>query len=265
MPSPEAKVQAELRLSTDGEAWATPRRMALLAAVAQHGSLTRAAAAAGFSYKGAWDAISALQRGAGESLLLRVIGGRGGGSSVLTARGEALLARYALMSDLQNGFMSHLDKAAEPLEMLRSLRLATSAQNQFYGLVERIDEGAVHTEVALRLDEGALVYAMLARDSARELKLELGMACFALVQSQSLLLLRGDAALSARNQLAARVEQIERGAVNAQVRLGLIGSASRMTATLSMAALVAMKLRTGARLSVAFEGSAVILGTFHAE
>ena len=50
-------VGAELWLSLDGQNLAGARRVALLAEVARVGSITQAAKAAGFSYKGAWNAI----------------------------------------------------------------------------------------------------------------------------------------------------------------------------------------------------------------
>ena len=73
------EVMAHLWLSVDGHNVAGPKRLLLLAAIAEHGSLTAAAKAAGLSYKGAWDAIEQMSNLAGEALVVRVVGGKGGG------------------------------------------------------------------------------------------------------------------------------------------------------------------------------------------
>src|SRR5262245_46097288 len=67
-------------------------RIALLRAIVEEGSITRAAQAAGFSYKGAWIAIDAMNRLAGAPLVERMTGGRGGGFTRLTPHGERLVA-----------------------------------------------------------------------------------------------------------------------------------------------------------------------------
>ncbi|OXH85109.1 molybdenum-dependent transcriptional regulator, partial [Burkholderia multivorans] len=59
-------------------------RIALLAAIGDTGSITRAAKAVGLSYKAAWDAIDTMNNLAGEPLVVRSTGGKGGGGTTLT-------------------------------------------------------------------------------------------------------------------------------------------------------------------------------------
>ena len=56
-----------------------PQRLALLEQIAVQGSITRAAKAAGLSYKAAWDAIDELNNLAERPLVERSVGGKGGG------------------------------------------------------------------------------------------------------------------------------------------------------------------------------------------
>ena len=74
-------------MTVGGENLAGTSRMALLAQIAQSGSITQAAKAVKMSYKAAWDAIDTMNNLAGEPLLERVAGGKGGGGTVLTRRG----------------------------------------------------------------------------------------------------------------------------------------------------------------------------------
>ncbi|WP_324778107.1 winged helix-turn-helix domain-containing protein, partial [Ralstonia pickettii] len=62
--------------------WGGRGRIELLAAIGQTGSITAGAKAVGLSYKAAWDAIDTMNNLAGEPLVVRTTGGKGGGGSV---------------------------------------------------------------------------------------------------------------------------------------------------------------------------------------
>src|SRR5690606_38518675 len=81
--NPRLEARGSLWITADGESLGGHGRMALLRAVAEQGSITQAAKAFGISYKAAWDAIDAMNRVAGEDLVERSSGGRGGGSTRL--------------------------------------------------------------------------------------------------------------------------------------------------------------------------------------
>ena len=73
-------------MTVGGENLGGQGRMALLALVGTHGSITHAAKAMGMSYKAAWDAIDTMNNLAGEPLVERLTGGKGGGGTRLTTR-----------------------------------------------------------------------------------------------------------------------------------------------------------------------------------
>ncbi|MBY0557601.1 MAG: LysR family transcriptional regulator, partial [Burkholderiaceae bacterium] len=88
-------LEGHVWMTIDGQKLGGRERMALLAAIAGHGSITAAAKAVGLSYKGAWDAIEAMNNLAGVPLLERLAGGKGGGGTRLTARGQQLVENFA--------------------------------------------------------------------------------------------------------------------------------------------------------------------------
>jgi tungstate transport system substrate-binding protein len=67
---------------------------AILAAVAQHGSLNRATAALGISYRQAWGLLRKAEERLGLPLLTRRVGGAEGGGAELTEAARDLLVRY---------------------------------------------------------------------------------------------------------------------------------------------------------------------------
>ena len=73
------ELQGSVWLTVDGEKFGGEQRIALLAKIAECGSITQAAKAIKMSYKAAWDAIDAMSNLAGEPLMQRAAGGKGGG------------------------------------------------------------------------------------------------------------------------------------------------------------------------------------------
>ncbi|MEF3192940.1 MAG: winged helix-turn-helix domain-containing protein [Halothiobacillaceae bacterium] len=110
-----------LRLG-DGEV--SSRRLALLSAVAEVGSISGAARRIGMTYKAAWDAIEAINNLAGAPLVQTQHGGKDGGGARLTPMGERLLAMHrrleSVVGQVLEGFKGE-DDGLENLSMLRGL------------------------------------------------------------------------------------------------------------------------------------------------
>jgi molybdate transport system regulatory protein len=69
-------------------------RLRLLALVAETGSLAAAASAMGLSYRRAWGKVKELETNLGFPLVRSEVGGAGGGHTILTDEGRALLDAY---------------------------------------------------------------------------------------------------------------------------------------------------------------------------
>lgn len=261
------------RLALDGAVWLTvggrplggEDRIALLRAIAEEGSITQAAKAVGMSYKAAWDAVDAMNRLAGAPLVERSTGGRGGGSTRLTARGALLVERFAQIDALHRRFVALLsDEAVDlhtDLTLLRTLNMKTSARNQFVGTVSAVRAGAVNDEVELTLPGGARIVAIVTRESTELLGLRTHVTAFALVASSSVIVATdlGDARLSARNRLSGVVAEVVPGAVNAEVVITLDGGGT-IAALVTQASVQPLGLAPGVRATALFKASSVILG-----
>jgi len=81
-----------------GEAIALgPGKAALLAAIAQTGSISAAARAMGMSYRRAWILVDEMNRAFRAPLVASEAGGKRGGGAVVTALGNDVLVRYRRM------------------------------------------------------------------------------------------------------------------------------------------------------------------------
>jgi molybdate transport system regulatory protein len=269
---PRGPRRRNTRLGLDGTVWLTVggenlaghARVGLLRAVAEQGSITQAAKAFGISYKAAWDAIDGMNKLAGEPLVARSTGGRGGGSTRLTERGERLVQRYGQIDAAHQRFLRLLDQASIDLDqdfsLLSILNMKTSARNQFVGSVTSVRAGAVNDEIELTLPGGTKVVATVTRDSTQALGLRTSMTAIALVKASSVLLATDleDARVSARNQFAGRVVSVTPGAVNAEVLLEIAGGL-HITAIVTQASVKSLGLHPGALATALFDASSVIL------
>lgn len=254
-------------------------RIVLLAAIRDTGSITGAAKAVGMSYKGAWDAIDAMNNLAGEPLVIRATGGKGGGGTKLTPRALRLIEMFAAIEREHRRFLERAAAAVSALDLavgqdaghglsgdlavLGRFGLRTSARNQLYGIVAAIARGVVNDEVSIELPGGQRLAATVTRESAEALGLAQGAAVVALVKASSVVLVTGGegvaARLSARNQLSGVVNGVRRGEVNAEVTLELPGGIV-IAAVVTDASVDALGLDIGVSATAVFKASSVLLG-----
>jgi molybdate transport system regulatory protein len=244
------------------------RWIELLAALATRPSIAAAAKAVGLSYKAAWDAIDALNNLADRPLVLRAVGGRGGGGTRLTAAGEELVTAFRRAQRENAVFQRRLGRGAEapppagPATLGR-LTVKSSARNQYAGTVTRVKRGTVDTEVQLRLGGGEALVAVITRASAVRLGLKAGVPVMAWIKASSVILApdtEGASRVSARNCLRGVVTRVVRGAVNSEVVIEF-GGGNTIAATITHSSVRALGLRRGSRAAALFKASSVILLT----
>lgn len=258
------ELKGMLSLHAGGRQLAGQVRIELLAAIGDTGSISAAARAVGMSYKGAWDAVDAMNNLSEEPLVTRSAGGRRGGTT-LTPRGRRLVEVFRTVATEHERFVQRLgtlgEASPDDLQLMRRLMFRTSARNQLAGTVAAIHAGAVNDTVELALAGGQRLVAAITCESTRELGLAVGGDAIALIKASSVMLGRLDptAKLSARNQLGGTVVAIERGAVNAEVRLELDGGGT-VVAVITLASVDALELTEGERAVAIVNASSVILG-----
>src|SRR5262245_15147132 len=86
-----------LRVYFSSEAWLGPGKIQLLDAIDKGGSIRAGAAALGMSYRRAWLLVDAVNRLFRTPAVQTALGGRGGGTAVLTPLGREVVRRYRAM------------------------------------------------------------------------------------------------------------------------------------------------------------------------
>ncbi|TFW18137.1 TOBE domain-containing protein [Duganella callida] len=260
------ELQGNVWLTIDGRKLGGQDRVALLAAVGSEGSITAAAKAVGMSYKGAWDAIEAMNNLAGEPLVERAAGGKGGGGTRLTRRGSQLVENFRKIDEEHQRFVAHLSSQSHALAddflLIQRMKMKTSARNQLSGKIVAVKQGVVNDEVVLEIVGGQQIVATITRDSNASLGLAAGVKAFALIKASSVIVATelGDVKLSARNRLNGTVTRVVPGAVNTEVSIELPGGGV-IAAIVTRDSGDALALAEGKQACAIFKASSVIVGT----
>jgi molybdate transport system regulatory protein len=262
------RLVSKLEVSTDLGAFLGDTRIRLLEAIEQHGSISQAAKHVPLSYKAAWDAVDAMNNLADQALVERSTGGKHGGGTVLTDHGRKVIGLYrAVEAEYQIALDRLMSKWGEMdtgnmrsfQQLLRRMAMRTSARNQFVCTVSGLREGEVDYEVYLRLDKQNDLVAVITRDSAEQLGIEIGMEVVALVKASAVLLLTDEGLrTSARNHLWGTVDRVLDGPVNAEVTLSL-GGGKTVTSVVTAESVGSLGLAVGQRACAIFKSSSVIL------
>jgi len=260
---PEQLVQSFLMGSKQSRSG--QRRLELLNKIASLGSLSAAAKACGMSYKGAWQAVEAMNLAAETPLVNAQKGGAGGGGMVLTSAGESLVSAYQLFSEQMQHWMRELENISpgvlSQLEIMRKVSMKTSARNLFHGSVTKITKGPVNCEVILAIGHEMTVVAHITPQSVERLELEVGSDAYALIKASWVILtedINGALKTSARNQFCGEITHIEKGAVNSDVTME-VGGGQKISAVITNPSVETLDLEVGGRCCALIKSSHVLL------
>lgn len=179
------EIEALLTWRGQGRAPIGRERIAMLEAVAEHGSITAAARALGLSYKTVWDGIDAINNLLPRPALIAQTGGRGGGGATLTEDGRKLILSFHRLEEKLSHIAAALAEESEfhPDLLFWSVAVKTSARNAFRCRVTALDKEAVAVTVTLEIAEGRSLVAVVTNDSAEDLGLAPGQEVLALIKA----------------------------------------------------------------------------------
>lgn len=258
-------LQAELSLSAPNAAPLGAQRVALLEAVGREGSISGAARALGLSYRGAWDAICAMNNLVGRPLVEGQTGGRRGGGARLTDEGKRLVASFRRLEvEMARAFNALApDLAGEGAAAARLIFggfLQTSARNALRGTVVATACGPVNAETSLRIAEAAVLRVTLTSRSLRALGLFPGRPAIALIKAPMIgLVPAGEADIPlAMNRIEGIVAETTRDETSTEVNLD-IGEGKTLCAILPQGSAGAPAFATGDRATALIDPAHVIL------
>ena len=143
--------------------------------------------------------------------------------------------------------------------------MAISTRNQLNATVTAIQAGTSNDVIELALASGEKLAAVITAESTRHLGLQVGSSVVALFKAPSVVLSTDDdLILSARNQLAATVVNINEGAVNTEVAVRTTGGVE-IVAILTQESVKNLALAVNSSVRVIVKASHVLLGVKKAD
>ena len=136
-----------------------------------------------------------------------------------------------------------------------------SARNVFEGSITALVDGTVNAEVEITTPGGDRIVAVVTEDSVQSLGLAVGKPAMALVKAPWVIVVTDDRGvkLSARNQLAGTVQHIEKGAINSEIGIKLVGG-TLVYAVITNEAVMELGLKPGAPATALIKASHVVIG-----
>lgn len=101
------EIRSKIWLEINGKCAFSQGRVVLLEAIDRYGSINRAAAETGISYRRAWGYIKAMEERLGMDLVTTRTGGAGGGGATLTEEARRFLLKY---ESLESGINELVDE-----------------------------------------------------------------------------------------------------------------------------------------------------------
>lgn len=188
-PTPPALMQALGHSLSD-------RRLQVLRALGECGSISQAARQVGVSYKAAWQAIDTLGNLAGVPVVQKSVGGAGGGGAKLTEAGHELLRAAQAMAQARGAVMQQLQSMeAVPVQAVQRLGVQTSMRNQWPCVVQSVQVVGSLAQVQLlsqgHAQQAAPMCCRITAESAQLLGLAAGMPVLALCKATAVQVLAG--------------------------------------------------------------------------
>lgn len=149
---------------------------ALLKAIDEVGSITKAAKKLNISYKYAWDQIAEAEKAVGKPILKTTVGGKTGGGSVLTDEAKALLREYTRKKRYVEGIFNFPEGWEE-------VGLKISARNRFKGTVRHVEKEAVTASVKIEVKSPVTITAVITKEAVEELDIKPGDTVEAVVKA----------------------------------------------------------------------------------
>ena len=136
-----------------------------------------------------------------------------------------------------------------------------SARNVFEGRITALVDGTVNAEVEITTPGGDRIVAVVTEDSVQSLGLAVGKPAMALVKAPWVIVVTDDSGvkLSARNQLAGTVQHIEKGAINSEIAIKLVGG-TLVYAVITNEAVMELGLKPDAPATALIKASHVVIG-----
>ena len=254
------ELSSALTMEMMGKPFLLEKRIVLLHAIEEHGSISKAAKAVPMSYKSAWEAVDTMNSLSPEPIVCRETGGKDGGGTTITSYGESLLKNYALLKEEHTRFLERLSELTDiqsgTFKTIGRLSLQLSARNQLQAKVISISSHNVNAKIILELKSGQMLTSVITQEAVENLHIEVGDIVTALFKSTAVSVFES---ASDKNSLEGTISKIERDDENTKITVD-IGNHDKIVSVLTSDMMNTFKLDEGNNVYMQIKSHDIMLG-----
>jgi molybdate transport system regulatory protein len=257
------ELSSKLNLEMLGKPFLLEKRIELLHAIEEHGSISKAAKAVPMSYKSAWEAVDAMNALSPEPIVCRETGGKDGGGTTITEYGQQLLKNYELLKEEHTRFLERLSELTDiksgSFKTIERLAMQISARNQIQAEVISIESDTVNAKVYLRLKGGQELLSIITKEAVENLHIEKDQTVTAIFKANSVFVYNDKDEESNVNRLKGVVVKIDQDTENVKLVVD-IGNHDTVVSVQHKNIIEKLGLELGSSVVVTIKSSDVILG-----
>jgi len=257
------ELTSKLTFEMLGKPFLLEKRIELLHAIEEYGSISKAAKAVPMSYKSAWEAVDTMNSLSPEPIVSRETGGKDGGGTTITAYGQQLLENYAVLKEEHNHFLARLSELTDiesgSFKTIGRLSMQISARNQIQAEVVTVESQNVNAKIHLKLKSGQELVSVITKEAVENLHIEEQQTVIAIFKSSVVLLSNIRDEKSKENGLEGIVTKIEKDVENAKVLVD-IGNHDIIVSVMPVDVLEEMELNEGSSVMAMIKANDIMLG-----
>jgi molybdate transport system regulatory protein len=257
------ELASKLTLEMLGKPFLLEKRIELLHAIEEHGSISKAAKAVPMSYKSAWEAVDAMNSLSPEPIVFRETGGKDGGGTTITPYGTQLLENYALLKEEHTRFLARLSELTDiesgAFKTIGRLAMQISARNQIQAEVVSVMCGDVNAKIHLKLKSGQKLISTITKDAVENLHIEEKQTVIAIFKSTSVILSDLMEENTNENLVKGIVSKIEKDTENVKVLVS-IGNHDTIVSVMPVEVLEKMELSQGSSVTAMIKANDIMIG-----
>ena len=257
------ELSSTLTLEMLGQPFLLEKRIALLYAIKEHGSISKAAKAIPMSYKSAWEAVDVMNTLSTQAIVEKETGGKNGGGTTVTPYGLKLLETYKVLKEEHTRFLQRLSEVTNiesgEFKTIGRLGLQLSARNQIQSQVLKITSESVNAKIVLKLKGGQEIISVITNEAVENLHLSQGESVTAIIKSSVVLVSSTAKTMQVDNRLKGIIAKIDTDSHNAKIVVD-IGKGDTIVSVLPLDVFETFNLISGDTVMVGVQSNDIMLG-----
>ncbi|MCP4971304.1 MAG: LysR family transcriptional regulator [Arcobacter sp.] len=192
-------------------------RIELLQNIHIHGSISKAAKKMKMSYKAAWDSVDIMNKLSHKELVTKVIGGKGGGGTVITAHAKEIIESYNEVLSLHRKYCNTLSKSFN--KQIDDLSNDEPVFSRLTGEIFDKRNIKENYELSIKLNDGQILTSIENKKFVIEKDLKINDKINLLIETSNIVLNKENTNNSSRNQLSGYITSINDDGINSNITI----------------------------------------------